>query len=274
MDQNERVAKYYEDTQQWYNFFWGINGIHFGIWDEGTTSHNESVQNTNEFAAQLLGVNVGDRVLDAGCGIGATARFIAEQYQAHVTGITIADNQVEEARSSTPPNLKDLVTFVNRDFEATGFNDNSFDGVYAIESICHGDPARFIVEAYRLLDKGGRIVVFDYSVAESLNKPDEAKYQIYVDGHQVPGILPVDEFKEHLENVGFNGIIHQDLSAQVARSFKRMRNLALAFGWILNPLSDRGFLSEDVANTSRGSKAMYDLFDSRVLTYSAYSAQK
>lgn len=48
--------------------------------------------------ADKLGLEPGMRVLDIGCGWGGTARFFAERYGAHVTGVTVSKHQAEYGR--------------------------------------------------------------------------------------------------------------------------------------------------------------------------------
>jgi len=51
-----------------------------------------------DLVCRKIGLRDGDRVLDVGCGWGSFARFAAERYGAHVTGITISREQLELAR--------------------------------------------------------------------------------------------------------------------------------------------------------------------------------
>lgn len=51
-----------------------------------------------DFVCRKLGLTPGMRVLDIGCGWGGAARFAAERYGVHVTGVTISRNQAHTAR--------------------------------------------------------------------------------------------------------------------------------------------------------------------------------
>ena len=71
----QMIARYYRECWLDYRFFW-INrknlGMHFGYWDETTRTHAQSLLRTNEVMADAVDIGPGDRVLDAGCGVGGS----------------------------------------------------------------------------------------------------------------------------------------------------------------------------------------------------------
>lgn len=68
-----------------------------GYWKNATTL-NEAQEEKLDLICRKIGLKAGDRVLDIGCGWGSFAKFAAEKYGAHVTGITVSKEQVELAR--------------------------------------------------------------------------------------------------------------------------------------------------------------------------------
>jgi ubiquinone/menaquinone biosynthesis C-methylase UbiE len=98
-------------------------------------------------AARLAGVFAGARVLDLGCGDGATAAFLTEKFSAEVTGVDSA------ARG---------VGFVRADAASAPFEDNAFDFVF-LECVLSvtDDPARVLSEARRVLRGGGKLILSD-----------------------------------------------------------------------------------------------------------------
>merc|ERR1711988_392467 len=77
-----------------------------------------------------------EKVLDVGCGIGGTSRYLAAKLgdRSTVTGITLSPRQVE--RASTLAEVAGLtnVNFKVMDALKMDFPDNSFDLVWACES--------------------------------------------------------------------------------------------------------------------------------------------
>lgn len=76
--------------------------------------------------AEALGLRAGATVLDIGCGLGGSARFLAAHYGCHVTGIDLNESFIEVARLRTEraalPVKYDVMDALNLVFE-----DNSFD---------------------------------------------------------------------------------------------------------------------------------------------------
>ena len=106
-----------------------------------------------------------DKVLDLGCGRGRVAAHMT-QYSggAHVTGLNIDPDQIEQARAFTRkqafPN-----SFVVQDFNAgpLPFADESFDAFYQIQalSLCKDIPALFR-EVFRVVKPGAKISSLDW----------------------------------------------------------------------------------------------------------------
>lgn len=102
------------------------------------------------------------KILDVGCGIGGTSRYLARSIgdKANVTGITLSPNQVERATSLAKDRGINNVNFQVMDALNMDFPDNSFDVVWACESGEHmPDKKRYVEEMVRVLKPGGRIVI-------------------------------------------------------------------------------------------------------------------
>src|SRR5260370_1757575 len=117
---------------------WSPNfNMHFGYWAWGVNPLNREamLERANAEVARRLALDGKPRhIVDLGCGLGATARFITRHYpQVRVTGVTIVPCQVEEARRLSSA----AVEFVEEDYTATTFPTSTFDGAYALESSCH-----------------------------------------------------------------------------------------------------------------------------------------
>ncbi|MGH2810583.1 MAG: SAM-dependent methyltransferase, partial [Actinomycetota bacterium] len=89
---HKSIATYYDQTWFDYRALWldpNNRAIHFGYWDESTKSHSESLLNMNRVLASNLRPEPGDLVLDAGCGVGGTSMWMAENRDVQAVGITI-----------------------------------------------------------------------------------------------------------------------------------------------------------------------------------------
>src|SRR5712692_6379102 len=102
------VRAYYDQTWLDYRVPWmnpANRAIHFGYWDEHTHSHAESLVNMNRAMAARVQLRDGEYILDAGCGVGVTAMWLAEEYRARVVGITPVATQVARAALCTGTRL-------------------------------------------------------------------------------------------------------------------------------------------------------------------------
>ena len=86
-------------------------GLHCGFFDAQHRAHDEAILNMNRVLASAAGISQQDRVLDAGCGIGGSAIWLARKIGARVTGEpAIAGNRAEEGRPVNSANY-DLRAF-------------------------------------------------------------------------------------------------------------------------------------------------------------------
>ena len=228
----EDIVNYY-DTCYWdYRFAWA-NGknlaLHYGYWDSETRSHSDSLLKMNKVLAEHVGILESDYILDAGCGLGGSAIWLAENYGAKVLGITLSDQQVEYATQfAKKRGVSNRVKFQSADFCQTPFDDARFDVVWGLESSCYAvDKESFIKEAYRLLKSGGRLVLAD-GLAKR-RQFTEKEWKIIVtclNGWSVPNLATPDEMKSYFKNSGFCNIIYQDISDYTLPSAKRMHRTA------------------------------------------------
>lgn len=117
-------------------------------------------------AVDRLQLLPGDRVLDVGCGTGASALPAAEAVGAagHVIGIDIAENMLSRARAKAKARGLENIAFELADMADSGYADRSFDGIVAVFSVFFvPDMQHQLTELWRLLKPGGRLVVTVWS---------------------------------------------------------------------------------------------------------------
>src|SRR6266508_616646 len=109
---------------------------------------------------QEVALQPAEKVLDAGCGSGVIARWLAQHTQrAHpITAVDInryllreADNLVRRDR------LHDVITLREGNAEALPFSDNSFDVALSITVMEEGDADRMLTELVSVTRPGGRV---------------------------------------------------------------------------------------------------------------------
>jgi len=168
----ERIRTLYDRISPYYRSLWGEH-IHHGYWIRGDETKEQAQVQLIEHLAQLAGIASGACILDVGCGFGASSIYLARNYKAEATGITISPIQVEmasKAASAAEANAK----FLLMDAQAMNFN-RSFDVVWSVESISHYQNLQaFFASAAGLLKPGGTLAVIDWFKKENL-KPAEYK---------------------------------------------------------------------------------------------------
>lgn len=225
---SDRVIDYYSQCYADYRRFWGVEknlSIHYGFHDRKHRSHGDALTNMNRVLARICRIKPGDTILDAGCGIGGSAIWLAKSFGVSVTGINIHEMQIEIAREmAIRNNADDLVKFTSGDFTNTRFFQNSFDVVWALESICYAEKKRdFLCEAKRILKNKGRIVVADGFLKKAgLTENEKDDVDRWLGGWAVPNLASVDEFRKYLEELNFRNIGFTEITKNVMPSSKRM----------------------------------------------------
>ena len=279
-DMQLSIAQYYDSTWIDYRLLWLNNdnlAIHFGYHDQTPRSHSEGLENTNRVLANIADIQHGDRVLDAGCGVGSSSIWIATNRGAIVTGITPVQTQVDRASAAVIKRGLSAVVAVRRaDYAATPFANESFDVVWALESLCHAQSkAAFYREAARLLCRRGRLVIGEYVRADRLlSAEDEHLLKQWLDGWMIPDI---DTREEHVANAnaaGFCDIEIRNVTANMRKSLQRLYFLSLA-GVPIGQMLQKLRLRSDVQHGNAiGSNRQYRALKRGLWFYAFISAVK
>jgi SAM-dependent methyltransferase len=245
---HRRVIDYFDQTHNDYRRLWGIDrhaGMHCGYRDALHRSHDAAVENMNRVLARRAAIAGGERVLDAGCGIGGSAVWLARNVGARVTGINLNPRQVLLAKAlAARHGVEGRVRFFVADFASTGLPDESFDVVWALESFCYAeDKLAVLIEAARLLRPGGRLILADGFLAKQRLCDDEARIvEHWRTGWAIPHVVGVEAMRTWLAEAGFGSIDFHDATDHVRASSLRIYRTTLALGpwaWLLYALGLR-----------------------------------
>jgi cyclopropane fatty-acyl-phospholipid synthase-like methyltransferase len=230
--QADRVASYYDQTWLDYRVLW-INqdnlAFHYGYHDERARGHADALLRMNQALAERAQIRPGERVLDAGCGVGGSSMWLATQRGAEVVGITLSAQQVERARRiAQARGLAGRTSFELADYTGTPFPDRSFDVVWAIESVCHAaDKGAFYREAARLLRPSGRLVVAEFvRAARPLDAHGEHIVREWLDGWAMPDLDTGAEHRRAIEATGLGHVQLEDITRRVRPSACRLYRMA------------------------------------------------
>lgn len=249
--QNEKIIAYYDATLSTYEKMWYSPkslALHFGYYDKNTKTHAASLVKINEVLSKIANIQATDKVLDAGCGVGGSAIWLAKNYHCKVIGININSAQLQKAIIYASDNeVSDLVSFEKQDYTATSFKDKDFSVVWAQESFSHTQQKQKLInETYRILDDNGRLIMAEYLLVktENLNKKNQKIYNKWIDGHAMSGLLSKSEYQKILQEAGFKNIEFLDITKNVAPSLRKLYRMSKTLAQIINIIFKIGFANK------------------------------
>jgi tocopherol O-methyltransferase len=278
--QRARVRAYY--THTWYEFrgLWmnaDNRSLHFGYWDRSIKNHPASLTRMREELARRCEVRPADVCLDAGCGVGGTAMWLAKTHRARVIAVTIVPDQARRVRRyAAVRNLESLVQSVEGDFHSLGLRSGSVDVAYSQEAICHATDKRGVLaELVRVVRPGGRIVLAEYFLSHPPQTDRERQLMdAWLADWMMPNLVTAEEFKGWAEELGLVDAAINDLTPFVARSLRRLHRISS----ILYPIESslhRARLRSDVQHGNiRGSVLQWKAAQQDLWLYGVFSARR
>jgi tocopherol O-methyltransferase len=277
------VERYYDTTIDLYEQLWGEH-VHHGYWNPGESPaangadrHTATDRLVHKLAA-FAEIPTGARLLDVGCGIGGPAMYLAGDLRCTVEGVTLSRAQATRAQEKAEElGLTDRARFHQLDALSTGYPDDSFDVVWALESLMHiADRPAFFAEALRLLRPGGTLAIATWSVRDGELTPDEGAIVGLVLRHQVmPSLSSMEEHERLCKEAGFDEIRMQDWSSAVSSSWDPAFSLTPPIergnSYMMDLARSRGV---DVLGFFYAGPVMKKGFDAGVLTYGVLRATK
>jgi sterol 24-C-methyltransferase len=196
---------------------------HFGYYPSGAghVPARAALAFMEERLGRAIGLPAGARVLDAGCGRGHAAMRLAAEFGYRVHGVDLLAEDVARARAEAARRgLGGLVSFAAGDYAALDVPDGCFDAAFTLETLVHApDAAAALAEFARVLAPGGRLVLFEYSVAPpAALTPEQRALLAGISAgsamHSMPGFVH-GRLAELVAGAGFEGIEVADLTERM-----------------------------------------------------------
>lgn len=212
------VQDFYDRLSPHFKSLWGPH-LHDGYYKTGQETREQAQEQLVEFLASRARIPRGARVLDIGCGLGATSVWLAEHGGCRPTGITLSSVQVEMATKLAQEKGVEA-DFLVMDAEDLSF-DQPFEALWMLGVLGHlPNQERFLRGAHRLVQSGGRFLLTDWTLGENVSQVDYKKFVVpVIKGMLMPEIVPRASYLDWLEETGFQVIETHDLTNETAKTW-------------------------------------------------------
>jgi erythromycin 3''-O-methyltransferase len=190
------------------------NFMNYGYWDKPNMTLEEANRRLCKVIFSRGDLKSADRILDIGCGYGSQDFYWAHKTRARIEGIDIDETSIRAAQAESRCAEKNGDTRRNIKFETGNAcmidrKNATYDRVVSLESAFHYIPREsFFQEAYRVLKKGGKLVMADilYNDTSSVNIFNTINRDAFSEMFAIPTVnkIGVREYTKQLEDIGFN----------------------------------------------------------------------
>jgi tocopherol O-methyltransferase len=213
----EKIIEHYDFVSPFYHELWGEH-LHHGYWKTGSETKEQAQEALVEYLAQAAHLQPGRRILDVGCGFGASSIYLANRYAAETTGITISPVQVTMARRAAE-GVGANARFLLMDAQAMTLNE-TFDMIFSIESISHyQNKGAFFRKAAELLKDHGTLAIVDWFKKDGLSASQYEKYIASIERGMLCELHPMSDYLSLLEANGLRIDKTENLSAHTAKTW-------------------------------------------------------
>lgn len=177
-------------------------------------------------------------VVDAGCGAGATLRYMAQRLPAaKFCGVTLAPSLLNLGKKmNEEAGLAHRIELIEADFQAMPLPDACADAAFCLESACYAggeDKAKLLRELARILKPGGRLVVVDGFRKHERPFPIffEKIYRKNARLWAVEELAQLPVFEKTLAEAGLQNIRVEDVSWRAAPAAMHIPAVVLRLLW-------------------------------------------
>lgn len=171
---------------------------------------------------RLSGFTSDMQILDVGCGVGGSARRLAQHAGCRVTGVDLSDAFIDTARRLTQLlGMQDRVSFHAASALELPFEDGRFDGAWSIQMGMNvEDKAAWLKELHRVVRPGGRVVW--YEVCANENAPVHFPVP-WAQNSAHSFLVRPDAFRALIAAAGFDIEVWTDKTELARKAFAHMK---------------------------------------------------
>lgn len=174
-------------------YYWKIKATfnqEISIFPDTIDENDGRVQELLSFLKDLNG----KKIIDVGCGKGRFLRILKLKYPAAVLyGWDLSENMLKFCPENVVTGCGTILNIK--------YPDNSFDGVYCIETLEHAvNTEKAIEEMVRILKPGGKILIIDKNISE-LGAMKIEPWEQWFEPEQIQGFLKKYEVESQYKNI-------------------------------------------------------------------------
>jgi len=253
----EAIRQHYDSLSLWYRLFWGDH-LHHGWFNTGTEKSSEAQIEMLRQCTAMLRIPIAARVLDVGCGYGATGIFLASELACQVDGLNVSPNQLMVAKKKVAAaKLSPKVQLRLQDAESFVYPADYYDLVWTMESSEHfSDKQRYFHQVHRTLRRDGRLLVAAWTGSMgSYSVRGVAKHFVCRE------ICTADEYVGFIESAGMRVQNLVNATTYVVPTWRICLSRVKRFGLL------RHLVSQEVRSFADGLEIILDAYLSGELNY-------
>jgi len=214
-DAAEVARNYYDLVTDSYEYGWG-ESFHFGVRRRGESLDASLVRHELRLA-ECMGLKVGMKALDLGCGVGGPMRNIARATGASIVGVNHNGYQIRRARElNREAGLDGRLELIECDWMQLPTDAGTFDAAYTIAASCHAsDRGRLFREVHRVLKPGAPFVGDEWCLTPKY-EPDNPRHRRaradIEEGNGLPPVATQPEIERAIAESGFEILECRDMA--------------------------------------------------------------
>jgi tocopherol O-methyltransferase len=244
MTLNEKIGHFYDSSTKLWLDVWGEH-MHHGYYGADGKEKKDRQQAQNDLIQHLLdwgGIKEAPAlILDAGCGVGGSARFLARRFGAQVHGLTLSNVQAEEARSfNEKAQMGGQITIAVRDMLTLTPEDGSYDLVWSMESAEHIPAKKQLMKTFNeVLKPGGKLLMATWCIRET-PPPFSAEAQKVLERigslYHIPPMISLERYEKIMTETGYVDVQSADWTMAVSPFWKAVLQSAKSASSVLGLL--------------------------------------
>lgn len=194
-----------------------------GYWEDATSSYPEACQRLADHLAQSIQLHSNDRLLDLGCGQGASLIFWLEKFQIqNLSAVELQSDCVGKIKKNLNSKVKiQQQSFLNL---KNSYPQNAMDAVLCIDAAYHSDLNSLLLSVTDVLNSKGRFAFHYLMLSDAflnLNSLHKFKYQTLLKAADVnlKNLNSKQNLMGQIKQNGFEVLSIEDITQPVFHGF-------------------------------------------------------